>query len=80
MPTVILHILGEEPVQGEVKKLPAAGDNLIAVHHPRRKDGRDLDNIEVDCVVVLWPITRINLIEVVGVDEEDKIITFVREQ
>jgi hypothetical protein len=80
MPTIILHILGEEAVMGEIDKIPDPKDNIIAVHHPRRKDGRDLDNIDADCVVVIWPIARINLIEVVGADEGDKIITFVREK
>ena len=79
MPTVIIHILGEESVMGEVEKIPDAGDNLISVRNPRRKDGRDLDNIEPDCEVVIWPIGRINLIELVGATEGEKIITFVRE-
>jgi hypothetical protein len=79
MPTVIIHILGEESVMGEVDKLPDAGDSMITVRNPRRKDGRELDMIEVDCDTVLWPMTRINLIELVGAGEGEKIISFVRE-
>jgi hypothetical protein len=79
MPTVIVHILGEESVMGEVDKLPDASDNMIVVKNPRRKDGRELDLIEPDCDTVLWPITRINLIELVGAGEGEKIISFVRE-
>ncbi len=79
MPTVIVHIMGEESVMGEIENAPSPGDNLIAVRNPRRKDGKDLDNIEPDCDVVFWPITRINMIELVGASEGEKIITFVRE-
>jgi hypothetical protein len=79
MPTVIVHLLGEESVMGEIEKVPNPEDNLITVRNPRRKDGRDLDNIEPDCDVVIWPIARINLIELVGAGEGEKIITFVRE-
>jgi hypothetical protein len=80
MPTVIIHILGEESVMGEVEKLPDPGDNMIIVKNPRRKDGRELDAIEPDCDTVLWPMMRINLIELVGVGEGEEIISFVREK
>jgi hypothetical protein len=80
MPTVIIHIVGEESVMGEIEKTPGAGDSMILVHNPRRKDGRELDNIEPDCDTVLWPMARINLIEMVGPGEGEKIITFVREK
>ncbi|MGA9397029.1 MAG: hypothetical protein WBV22_02110 [Anaerolineaceae bacterium] len=79
MPTVIVHIMGEESVMGEIEKIPDPGDNMIILRNPRRKDGRDLDNIEPEADVVIWPITRINLIELVGAGEGEKIITFVRE-
>lgn len=64
---------------GEIEKLPSVTDTNVMVRNPRRKDGRDLDNIEPDCEVVIWPIARINLIELVGAGEGEKIITFVRE-
>jgi len=80
MATVILHIIGEESVMGEVEKFPDAGDSTIIVKNPRRKDGRELDFIEPDCDTVLWPMSRINMIEMVGAGEGDQIISFVREQ
>ncbi len=79
MPTVIVHIMGEEAVMGEIETIPAPGDNNIAIRNPRRKDGRDLENIETDCEVVIWPMARINMIELVGLGEGEKIISFVRE-
>jgi len=79
MPTVIVHIMGEESVMGEIEKIPNPGDNMIILRNPRRKDSRDLDNIEPESDVVIWPITRINMIELVGAGDGEKIITFVRE-
>ena len=79
MPTVIVHVMGEESMMGEIEKLPSPGDNLITISNPRRKDGRDLNNIEADCEVIIYPIARINMIELVGSSEGEKIITFVRE-
>lgn len=80
MPTVIVHIIGEESVMGEIEQAPAAGDSLIIIRNPRRKDGRDLDYIEPDCDTAMWPLTRINMIELVGAGEGEKIISFVRDQ
>jgi hypothetical protein len=80
MPTVIIHIQNEESVMGEVDQLPGSNDNLLMVKNPRRKDGRELDYIEPDTDTVLWPLTRVNIIEVVGAGEGEKIISFVREE
>ncbi len=65
---------------GEVDQLPGSNDNLLMVKNPRRKDGRELDYIEPDTDTVLWPLTRVNIIEVVGAGEGEKIISFVREE
>lgn len=80
MPTVIIHIQNEEAVMGEVDQLPGSNDNLLMLKNPRRKDGRELDYIEPDTDTVLWPLTRVNIIEVVGAGEGEKIISFVREE
>jgi hypothetical protein len=80
VPTVIIHIQNEESVMGEVNQLPGFNDNILMVKNPRRKDGRELDYLEPDTDTVLWPLTRVNFIEVVGAGEGDKIISFVREE
>ncbi|NTV35360.1 MAG: hypothetical protein HGA53_00235 [Anaerolineaceae bacterium] len=79
MPTLLIHIQNEDPVVGDVDALPAATDTLLLVKNPRRKDGKDLFFLDANVTSVIWPISRINFIEVIpGVEEED-IITFVRE-
>jgi len=77
--TVILHLTGENAVAGEVDELPKPADTIITVSNPRLRDGKDLHYLEQNAVKVIWPLSRINLIEVLEGTEEEKIIGFVRE-
>lgn len=77
--TIILHVAGEVSVTGEVDELPKPTDNFILVKNPRQRDGKDLNYIDNNVVKVIWPITRINFIEILEDEQEEKIIGFVRE-
>ena len=79
MPSIIIHIQNEDPVLGEVDKLPTANDTLIMVHNPRRRDNKDLQYLDQSVNTVIWPVSRVNFIELVSSDEEEEIISFVRE-
>ncbi len=79
MPSVIIHIANEDPVMGEIDSLPSANDTIIAVKNPRRKDGKDVSYIEPNVNLVLWPMHRIQFIEMMPTGDEDEIISFVRE-
>ncbi len=79
MPSVILHISNEEPVIGEVDEIPAMSDLLIQLKNPRRRDGKDLEYLEANVSVVIWPMHRVNFIEVIPSGEDDDIISFVRD-
>lgn len=79
MPTILVHIMNEDPVMGEVEQLPSGGDYLITVKNPRRRDGKDLAYLEASVTQVMWPITRINFIEIIPSGDEEEIISFVRE-
>ncbi|MCQ3937191.1 MAG: hypothetical protein DPW18_09105 [Chloroflexi bacterium] len=77
--TVVLHIPNEMSVMGEVEELPKPTDNIIVVVNPRQKDGKDLHYIDHGTVKVIWPLSKLSFIEVLGDAEEEKIIGFVRE-
>jgi hypothetical protein len=77
--SVILHIAGEPSIAGEVEELPKPSDTIITVLNPRMKDGKDLHYLENNVVKVIWPLAKIGLIEVLGSEEEEKIVGFVRE-
>ena len=76
---IILHIINAEPVLGEVDELPARTDLLIKVRNPRRLDGKDLQYLLENVVSVIWPLDKINFIEILPGEDEEKIIGFVRE-
>ena len=78
MPTIVIHILNEDPVLCDVEDLPQKTDTLMTVRNPRRRDGKDLPYLEANVTSVIWPTNRISFIEILpGSDEE--IISFVRE-
>jgi hypothetical protein len=78
--SVILHISGEEPILGEIDELPNPNDVILNVRNPRRRDGKDLQYLaahEVSSVV--WPWDKINFLEILPSEEEEEIISSVRE-
>jgi hypothetical protein len=77
--TVILHIPGESSVAGEIEELPKTTDTIITVMNPRMKDGKELHYIDNNVSKVIWPLARVNFIEILSDAEEEKIIGFVRE-
>ena len=79
MPTVLVHIANEDPILGEVEKLPGPTDQSILVKNPRRRDGKDLHYLQASVTDVIWPINRIAFIEIIPGTEEEQIIGFVRE-
>jgi hypothetical protein len=79
MPTVEIHIINEDPVVGEVDKLPERDDTVIMIKNPRRRDGKDLFYLEANVSTVIWPLHRVVFIEVMPSAEDEAIIGFVRE-
>jgi hypothetical protein len=77
--TVVIHISNEDPIVGELDELPTGTDNIITVHNPRRRDGKDIHYLSSDVVTVIWPIGQVAFIEVIPSEGEEKIIGFVRE-
>ena len=79
MPTVMVHILNEDAILAEVDQLPGSTDTLITIKNPRRRDGKDVLFIDVNVVTVIFPLTRINFIEVIPSGEGEEIIGHFRE-
>jgi hypothetical protein len=77
--TIILHPTGEEPIVGEIEDLPEPTDIIISVNSPRRLDGKELHYLSENVLTVIWPIARLNFIEVMPTKAEEEIIGFVRE-
>ncbi len=77
--TLLLHINNEDPILVEVDKMIEPNDLVVVGRNPRRRDGKDIANIQPNVITVVWPMTRMNFIEVMPTDEEEKVISFVRE-
>jgi hypothetical protein len=77
--TVLLHINNEDPILCEVDQMPTPGDLIVIGKNPRRRDGKDLTNLVANVTTVIWPMARMNFIEIMPTDEEEKVISFVRE-
>jgi hypothetical protein len=77
--SVVLHIQGEEPIIGEIERLPDPIDHMITINNPRRLDGKDLHYLAENVITVVWPVARINFIEIMPTKEDEDIIGFVRE-
>jgi hypothetical protein len=77
--TVIIHPTGEEPIIGEVEQLPEPSDITITLNSPRKMDGKELHYLSENVLTVIWPISRLNFIEILPTKAEEEIIGFVRE-
>ena len=77
--TIVLHVQNTDPVVGEVEEIPTPADNLVVLKNPRRMDGKDLHFLNENVVTVIWPVERLNFIEVLSGEEQEEIIGFVRE-
>jgi len=77
--SIILHVVGESSILGEIEELPKASDTIITLTNPRLRDGKDIHYLEQNVVKVIWPLSKIALIEVLESEEEENLIGFVRE-
>ncbi|HLE13465.1 MAG TPA: hypothetical protein VI776_01855 [Anaerolineales bacterium] len=77
--TIVIHIQNSEPILAEMDELPDSKDTLIRVTNPRRVDGKDLHYIAEETASVIWPVEKINFIEILSSGDEESIIGFVRE-
>jgi hypothetical protein len=77
--TLVLHINNQDPVVGEVDELPTPTDNMILLNNPRKLDGKELTFVSENVISLIWPVDRINFIEVQVEREDQEIIGFVRE-
>jgi hypothetical protein len=77
--TVMIHVLNEDAVVGEVEHLPEPGDQIITVSNVRRRDGRDVSYILAETNTVVYPWTRVHCVEILPSEAEEEIVSFIRE-
>ncbi|MCK4451084.1 MAG: hypothetical protein KAX26_10875 [Anaerolineae bacterium] len=77
--TVMIHLLNEDAVVAEVERVPEPNDQVLIVSNVRLRDGRDVSYILPETNTVIYPWTRIHCVEILSGEEEEKIISFIRE-
>ena len=77
--SILLHVTGEDPIVGVVEEMPTVVDTSVIVNNPRRRDDKDLPYLHETVTTVIWPMHRINFIEILPSKEEEDLIGFVRE-
>jgi hypothetical protein len=79
MPVILLHLMNDDPILCEIDSLPTPTDVIVVVKNPRRRDGKDIAYIDSTVTSVVFPMHRVSFIEVMMTEEEEDIITHVRE-
>ena len=77
--TVLLHILNEDAVIGEMEELPEFSSQFVLLSSPRLRDGREVPYLLQDTNKVIYPWHRIHSFEVLSTEGDDKVVTFIRE-
>ena len=77
--TVLVHVSGEDAILGEIDEMPGPDSAIITINNPRRKDEKDLPYLFETVTTVIWPMNRINFIEILPTREDEDLIGFVRE-
>ena len=77
--TVLIHVLNEEAVVGEIENIPEPTDQVLIVSNVRYRDGRDVSYILPETDTVVYPWTRIHCVEVLPSEEKEDIVSFIRE-
>ena len=77
--TVLIHVLNEEAVVGEIERMPEPTDQVLIVSNLRLRDGRDVSYLLPETDTVVYPWTRIHCVEILPSEKEEKIVSFIRE-
>ena len=77
--TLLIHIIGESALMCEAEQLPNPSDSTITVTHLRQRDGKEVSMIDSNATSFIFPWSRVNFIEILGAEEEEEIVGFVRD-
>ena len=77
--TVLVHILNEESVIGEVDSVPDPTDQVLIINNLRYRDGRDVTYILPETKTVVYPWTRIHCVEILPSEADEEVVSFIRE-
>jgi hypothetical protein len=74
-----IHIANDDPIVADVDELPKPTDQFLIAMNPQRRDGKEVQYILREVNQVIFPMWRINFIQVLPSEGEEEVPTFVRE-
>jgi hypothetical protein len=78
--SVIVHLLGADPVLGQVEKFPDPVDSCIMIQNPKSRDGKTPSYLATGVNSVVFPLARVNYIELLGEEQtREDVLEFFRE-
>jgi hypothetical protein len=77
--TVLIHILNEEAIVGEIERIPEPMDQVLIVRNLRHRDGRDVSYVLPETDTVAYPWQRIHCLEILPSEAEEDVVSFIRE-
>ena len=78
---VIIHLVNEDPIVADMEELPTANATCVFFTNPRKRDGKSVGWSSPGARAFIFPMARVNFIEVVpSKEEESSIVKPWREQ
>jgi len=77
--TVLIHVMNEDAVIGEMEELPDPNDQFLIVRAPRLRDGREVPYFLAETNQAIYPWHRVHSVEILPKEGEEQIVTFIRE-
>lgn len=76
---VLIHLLNEDPVAGDLDEMPEPGSSFVTVRNPRQRDGRPVAFLDRNVDTVLFAWSQIVFIQLLPQADLDNLYGFVRE-
>ncbi len=78
--TLLIHVIGEEPMLGDAEELPDPKDQFLHFTNPRKRDGKPISYVSRGATDFYLPWHRISIVEVLkGEEEAAEVMEFFRD-
>jgi hypothetical protein len=68
--SVVIHLQNEDPILADMDELPSPTATVIYFTNPRKRDKKNVNWVSPGARMFIFPMARINFIEVVTSEEE----------
>lgn len=67
---VIIHLANEDPIMADMDDLPGPNATVVVFTNPRKRDNKNVNWVTAGAQAFIFPLSRINFIEIMTSDEE----------